>query len=189
MKKIVLIPVGIFLISLSLITLSPMAFAKGYVSFGGGGGGDAGSGNMRIDGGGYTVDKNLNFLIGMGVPYTINRDDTPSRLLEYPVPHTNYTSLGTRKRGEEVGVYAKFGIEPIKNTGVFIFATGGATWGKEIDLAQSNLTGWYYQQSETYKTFGLFGGGIGYFPKDYRFCLQAAYDNRMGVTGSLGFTW
>lgn len=179
----------ILLCLFSVFSTSSKAMANGYLAIGGGGGGEAKTGNMRIEAGGYSTDRNVNFLFGIGVPFTLGRDDTPSDLLEYPVPHWDYTRLGKKDKGEETGLYAKFGIEPVNRTGVFLLVYGGATWGREIELARSNVTGWYYQQSETTKTYGLIGGGLGYFPKKHSFCLQLGYDNRMGITGMVGFNW
>ena len=160
-----------------------------YVALGGGGGGDAGTGNMRIETGLYSADKKVNYLLAIGFPLTLGRDDTPSGLLDYPVPHSNYTNLGTKRKGEEVGLYAKLGFEPIRGTGIFLFGTGGFTSGGEINLARSNVTGWYYQQSSSTTTYGLIGGGLGYFPRNHWFSLQIAYDNRMGINGLLGLVW
>jgi hypothetical protein len=53
-------------------------------------------------------------------------------------PRSDFTDLGNRQKGEEVGLYGKFGIAPIKNTGFFIFGMGGFTRGEEIQLTQSN---------------------------------------------------
>jgi hypothetical protein len=179
----------LFLINAASAQERPTRPLRGYVTFGGGAGGDAKATNLRLEGGAYTVTNTVNLLFGLGLPFTINRDETPSNLRDYEVPHWNFTDLGTRRKGEEVGLYAKFGIAPIKNFGLFIFGTGGFTSGKEIRLAQSNITGWYYTEEETTKTYGLYGGGIGYFPISGHFTIHAQYDNRMGFTGSLGFVW
>ena len=119
----------------------------------------------------------------------MGRDDTPSDLIEHPVPHLDFTSLGKRDKGEEAGLYGKFGIELVNRTGVFLLVYGGATWAREIELAQSNVNRRYYQESEKTRTYGLIGGGIGYFPRRHRVCLQLEYDNRMGITGLVGFKW
>lgn len=180
----------IILLSLfSAFSTSSKAMANMYLAFGGGGGGEAKVGNMRFEVGGYSINNSVNYLFGFGIPFTVGRDDTPSGLNEYPVPTWDFTSLGKRDKGEESGFYGKFGIELVNMTGVFILVYGGATWGKEIELAQSNVTRWYYQESEKTKTYGLIGGGLGYFPRGHRFCLQLEYDNRMGITGLVGFNW
>jgi len=178
------------LLSLFLaFSTSSKAMANWYLAFGGGGGGEAKNVNMRIEAGRYSTDKSLNFLVGIGLPFTLGRDDTPSNLIEYPVPHEDFTSLGKRDKGEEAGLYGKFGIELVNRAGVFLLVYGGGTWAREIELAQSNVTRRYYQESEKIKTYGLIGVGLGYFPRDHRFCLQLGYDNRMGITGMVGFNW
>lgn len=182
----------LFLTLVSLILIFPpstKAFTNGYVAIGGGGGGEAKAANMRFEAGGFTSNRRVNFLLGIGIPFTLGRDETPSDLLEYPVPHWDFTSLGKKYKGEEVGLYGKFGIEAAPRSRIFILIYAGATWGKEIELAQSNVTRWYYQESETTKTYGLIGGGIGYFPKDLNLCLQLGFDNRLGVNAMIGFHW
>ncbi len=188
MKKniiVLLTVIGLFLI----FPLSTPAFTNGYVAFGGGGGGDAKAANMRFELGGFTINKSTNFLLGIGIPFTLGRDETPSDMLEYPVPHWDFTYLGKRYKGEEVGLYGKFGIEVGKRSGLFALVYAGGTWGKEIELAQSNVTRWHYQESETTKTYGLIGGGIGYFPRHLNLCLQLGFDNRLGFNALIGFYW
>ncbi len=180
-----------------LILLPSVVFAqepavrtlKFYVAVGGGGGGDADSPSMRVEGGAYTTTRVVNILFGLGTPFTLNRDDTPSDLHDHPSPTNDFRDLGTRKKGEEAGLYGKLGIAPIRNSSFFIFGMGGFTVGEEIQLSQSNVTRRYYTESSTTKTYGLIGGGIGYFPMQGHFTAQVQYDNRMGVTGSLGFAW
>ena len=180
----------IVLLSLfSVLSTSSKGMANWYLAIGGGGGGEAKNGNMRVEAGNYSTNNSVNFLFGLGIPFTLGRDDTPSDLNEYPVPHYDFTSLGKRDKGEEAGLYGKFGIELVNRTGVFLLVYGGATRAREIELAQSNVTRRYYQESEKTKTYGLIGGGIGYFPRRHRVCLQLEYDNRMGITGMVGFKW
>jgi len=165
------------------------AYRRGYFALGGGSGGDAESSNGRMEAGAYTVNHSLNYLIGFGLTVTFERDDTPSGLLDYPVPHSSYRNLGERNYGEEWGFYAKLGFEPINGSGLFIFGLGGFTIGQSMILAQSLATGWYYTQSTDTNFYGLIGGGIGYFGASVPISLQISYDNRMGTTGMLGFSW
>jgi hypothetical protein len=179
----------LFLSLFLVLTTSSKAMANWYLAFGGGGGGDAKNGNLRVEGGYYTTTYKLNYLFGLGVPFTLGRGDTPDDLYEYPIEHYDYTRLGKRNKGEESGLYGKFGLELVNRTGVFLMIYGGATWGREIELVQSNISGRYYQESETTKTYGLIGGGLGFFPRTHRFCLQVGYDNRMGINGMVGLNW
>lgn len=196
-KKLKMSKIIAYLSVIILMLLPSVIFAqvqaarpiKGYFVGGGGGGGESKSANMRFEGGVYTTAQAVNFLFGLGVPFTLDRDETPEHVHDHPSPTTDYTDLGTRKRGEEAGLYGKVGIEPIKNSGFFIFGMGGFTWGDEIQLSQWNYNRQYYTESESTKTYGLFGGGIGYFPMQGHFTAQIQYDNRMGLTGMMGFAW
>ena len=170
---------------------SPQYYRKdgGFFSIGGGAGGDADAVNLSLEFGGYSGQKNINHLYGIGLTFLFNSDDVPTGTLEYPVPHNLYTSLGTRQKGEEFGIYGKYGLEILKGSGFFIHALAGISFSEEIDLARSNVTGWYYEQSSSTETNGMYGGGVSYFLYDSKFGLQLEYDNRRGVTGLIGFVW
>jgi hypothetical protein len=69
----------------------------------------------------------------------------------------------------------------------------GITRAEEAYIVQSNPTGAYYKQSSESKAHGFFGISVGYFPQlfDWKvnLSLQVDYDNRRGVTGSVGWRW
>jgi hypothetical protein len=171
------------------VTVPAARQIKWFVAGGAGTGGDSKASSLHFEGGGYTIDKPLNFLFVLGGAVTFNRDETPDHVHDDPCPGGNCTALGTRRQGEEAGIYGKFGIEPVKNSGVFIFAKGGYSAGREIELAQSNVTGRYYEQSRTNRSYFLYGGGLGYYPKAGHLILHLEYDNRMGIAGGAGFSW
>ena len=129
----------------------------------------------------YKIEK---LLFGLGFTYIFTDDDIPSDTLDYPVPHSDYTKLGTKQDGEW-GLYGMLGIDIFK--GFYLFGLGGVTFQKEIELAQSNVTG-YYTQSDEYQTHGMYGGGIR-LGLGETLCLQVELDNRRGVTGMIGFVW
>ena len=160
-----------------------------FAGVGGGTAGEAKASSVHVEGGGYTINKPLNMLFVFGGAVTFNRDETPDHVYDYPCPQNNCRSLGTKRKGEEAGLYTKLGIEPVNNSGIFLFAKGGFTVGREIELVQSNVTSRYYEQSRTDKTYGLYGGGLGYFPKEGRLSFHLEYDNRMGISGGAGFCW
>jgi hypothetical protein len=89
----------VHLSAIMLILLPSVVFAqepivrtlKGYIAVGGGGGGDAESSNMRIEGGAYTTARVVNILFGLGTPFTLNRDDNPSSLHDHPSPTNDFT--------------------------------------------------------------------------------------------------
>lgn len=179
--------VGMVSVVVGVLILPMTAFAEGYFSVGGGAGGEADAPNLTLELGGVSTGSGLNQLFAIGLGFIFNADDVPDGTLEYPVPHSDYTNLGDRQKGNEYALYGKYGLEPVKNSGVFIFGLGGVSFSEEIDLARSNVTGWYYEQSSSTKTNGMFGGGLSFFPKDSKISFSAEYDNRRGITGSIGF--
>jgi hypothetical protein len=177
MRKIVMI--------LVCFSILPMAvFAGGYISLGGGAGGEAGALNLTFEFGGIST---YNSLIGVGFTSIFNADKIPSGTLGYPCPHNDYTDLGTKQKGPEYGLFVKYGLKIIENPEVFIFVLGGVSLSEKIQLVRSNATGWYYEQSSKTKTNGIFGGGLSFPIKNSFFSIE--YDNRRGITGSLGFRW
>jgi len=162
--------------------------AQDYVAVGVGAGGEAEAANVTLEIGAMTQNKSLNYLYAVSVGFIFNGDSIPSDILEYPVPHTDYTSLGTKRKGTEIPLLLKYGLEVIKDKKIFVYVLGGASFGEEIELAQSNATGWYYEQSSTSKIYGMYGGGVSYKATD-KLLFSVEYDNRRGATGSIGYFW
>jgi len=172
-----------------LIVFPTLSYADGYSTIGGGGGGESKAGNVSLELGGISLlDGERKQLIAIGLGFIFG-DDVPSDLLDYPVPHEDYTDLGKRQKGNEYGIFVKYGLELIENNNLFIFGLGGCSFAEEVDLARSNVTGWYYEQSSSTKTYGIFGVGFAYYFKENKKLLQIEYDNRRGITGSIGFFW
>lgn len=169
-----------------LLILPITAFAERYFSVGGGGGGKADAPSLTLELGEVSTNREYKCLIAIGWSFIFNADDVPSDTLEYPVPHSDYTNLGRRQKDNEHALFGKCGLE-VKKQGAFIFALAGLSSSKEIDLARSNVTGWYYEQSSSSKVNGMFGGGLSYFSINSKVFLSVEYDNRRGITGSLGF--
>jgi len=185
MKKIVIVAFAI----ISLFVFPIKSFAGGYFAIGGGAGGQSGAPNLTFEVGGVSTSKNHNRLLSIGFGFVFNADDVPTGTLEYPVPHSDYVNLGTRQKGNEYAFFGKYGLEIIKGKGLFLFVLGGLSAAEEIELARSNVTGWYYEQSSSSKVNGMFGGGISYFPLNNRLSFQVEYDNRRGVTAGVGVRW
>lgn len=173
----------------SYLSITPITtLADGYVSIGGGYGGKVNAANVSVELGRISTNQDShNQLIALDFGFIFNADNVPSGTLDYPVPHGDYRSLGKRQKGNEYALAAKYGLELLKNEGIFAFGLGGFSISEEINLAQSNATGWYYQNSSTSKLNGLYGGGLGYFPVGSKWSISAEYDNRRGITGSVGF--
>ncbi len=164
------------------------AYASGYTAIGGGMGGAANAPNVSVELGAVSTNKDAhNQLFAADFGFIFNADHLPSGTLHYPVPHSDYAILGKKQKGNEYALAGKYGIELIKNQGVFAFGLGGLSFSKEVELARSNVTGWYYENASSSKINGLYGGGLAYFPPNSNWTLSAAYDNRRGITGTVGF--
>ncbi|KAA0258829.1 hypothetical protein FHQ18_02450 [Deferribacter autotrophicus] len=189
MKKNFYFVTNLLLICAFLLILNNSLFADGYISIGGGYGGENNKANISIDGGIISTYEHYRALYGVGLGYIFLDDEVPENTLDYPVPHSDYTYIGTKNDGGETLLFGKFGIEIVKNSGFFVYGLGGISYVKEIELAQSNATGWYYTQSEDSKTHGVYGAGIGYFPINKGIVLMLDFDNRRGITGGIGYKW
>lgn len=178
-----------------MVLVSPsISFAQdssrpSYTAFGGGFGGSADAPSLSLEFGRSTTNRNHNHLFGLGATVIFNAGDVPSDTLEYPVPHGNYTSHGTEQKRHELGLFGKYGFEGIPDTRIFFMVIAGATFAEEVELAQSNVTGWYYEQSSDSQLHGMFGGGISWHPAATPIVLQVEYDNRRGITAGAGFRW
>jgi hypothetical protein len=99
-------------------------------------------------GGGFSlsIGTKTSDTFGWGLGIVFNGEIAGDDVLDYPVPHNDYTNLGRKRTGNTIGLDALW------------FPTGEATWrpygglglyyGKRADIAQSNVTGWYYTQKE-----------------------------------------
>lgn len=181
--------VGAKILVIVLAIWPALTLANGYVAVGGGAGGDADAGNVSIEVGGRSVNHSYNYLGGLGFTAILNAGNVPDSTFDYPVPHWDFTDLGWRQEDNEYGGYALLGLELVPHSSLFVFGIGGVTAAKRIDLAQSNVTGWYYTEDTDHKLYGLYGGGIGFFPTMSRVSLELEYDNRRGWTGLIGYQW
>lgn len=183
MKKLTII----LSIIAAFIIFPATTFAEGYFSMGGGGGSNGS--NLTLELGKISTDREHNYLMALGLGFIFNAGNVPAGTLDYPCPHSYYTNLGTEQKGNEMAIVGKYGLEIIKNEGLFLVALAGFSLYEEVALAQSNATGWYYEQSSSTGTYGVFGGGLNYFPPGSKVSFQVEYDNRRGVTGGVGFRW
>ncbi|MDQ6996253.1 MAG: hypothetical protein Q9M82_02190 [Mariprofundus sp.] len=155
-----------------------------FVSLGGGSGGPSKSTNFSFDMGVTVQDS---FLLAFSVGVIQNGGDVPNDILRYPVPHTSYTNLGIKQDGSEYAIMGKAGVE-VSDTNIYLIGILGASLSTEITLAQSNITGWFYEQNTTNKTNAVYGTGMAYiYPKGL--LLEVDYDNRRGITGMIGWSF
>ncbi len=167
----------------------------GYYSLGIGNGGKAGAPNLTLEIGSNNIKiRGKPYLAGIDIAVINHGDDKiPSKIIDAPCPHTDYTSLGRKPEGFEAGLLGKFG-KGLFNSDVYISLLGGITRVHEIHVTQSNINpNKYYEQSSESKIEGVFGLGIGYFPELFdwkaKLNIQIDYDNRRGMTGYLGWGW
>lgn len=114
------------------------------------------------EGGGFSLaamtQSSANFAWGLGIVF--NSDIAGNNVLDYPVPHDNYSSQGNQRTGNAIGLDALW------------FPAGDSTWkpyvgiglyyDKRAEVARSNATGWYYANEETSEVRGGVEAGIQY---------------------------
>jgi len=98
----------------------------------------------------------------------------------------SYQDYGWKQDGNEFALFGKYGIEVVRNSGVFATVLGGLAFIDRIHLIQSNFTGQYYEIDRETGTEFIFGGGIRSFPKDNNICVSIEYDDKRGITCMLG---
>ena len=181
---------AVFILLAALVLNATPAHA-GYLAVGGGAGGDADEVNVTIETGAKDIDiQKLDMLFGIGVFFIPHSDnDLPSSTISLSCPNDDCTSMGSARKGTEVGFAGKLGVE-IGSSDVYVSAIGGFTAYTESELSRSPATGRVYEDSSDSKVEALYGGGVSYFI-DYKWdvVLQVDYDNIRGVTGTIGWHW
>lgn len=110
-------------------------------------------------GGGFSLavasKKSEKFGWGLGIVF--NGEIAGNNVLDYPVPHNNYTNLGTQRTGNAIGLDALW--FPAGESAWRPYAGMGLYYDKRAEIARSNVTGWHYKQQE--KSAVLMGGELG----------------------------
>lgn len=110
-------------------------------------------------GGGFSLavasKSSENFGWGLGIVF--NGEIAGNDVLEYPVPHNNYTNLGTKRTGNAIGLDALW--FPAGASAWRPYAGLGFYYDKRAEIARSNVTGWLYKQQE--KSALNMGGELG----------------------------
>jgi hypothetical protein len=99
------------------------------------------------DGGGTSLaigfkGPNSNFGFSLGV--ILNSEFDSSNLQDYPVPHSNYQSIGVKRVGNSYGLDALYFISASDTVRPYIGV--GIYTNQRKEIARSNATGWYYNQ-------------------------------------------
>lgn len=115
------------------------------------------------------IKNSPNFGIKFGLLTDSNFSNT---FQDYPVPHSNYVNLGTKRVGNTYGMDIDYFFTTASAIKPYIGA--GLYFGNRKNIAQSNVTGWYYNQGDVastqisgeagiqYKTENGFSFGAGY---------------------------
>lgn len=132
----------------------------------------------------------IGWLFGGGVSILGTGQRPPSGYLDYPCPHSDYTTRGWYYSDDERGFEIKAGIEIAPR----LFAIGGFAWSQVYRnfIVQSNVTGWYYSQYSTAYSFPSGLVEIRYFgPRSQLFTwtLGLGYNPRRSIyiTGGVFF--
>ena len=171
--------------------------SKPHIILGGGYGGPTDSANLSIEGIQTTQNwQGRDTLTGVGFTMIFNGEGVPSEAVstsgswsnwyQYEAQNGYLIDEGTKRYLPEMGLFGKYGIEIVKNTGLFATAFGGVTFADEVHLWTSRLGPPDYYETEGWITYGMLGGGISYYLNNDVY-LQVDYDNRRGTT--VGFGW
>ena len=121
---------------------------------------------------------------GWGLGILFNSDLAGDEVLDYPVPHNDYSDLGSQRDGNSIGLDAYWfplGEQPWRP-----YAGVGLYYDQRARIAQSNATGWYYTEEEESQVRGGFEIGLQYrAPGGALFGL--GYHNLRGGFVSLGW--
>lgn len=120
--------------------------------------------------------------VGFGLGFVFNSEFASKELLDYPVPHNSYTNLGTKRTGNAIGLdgYYFFGestkIRPYVGIGIYV--------SPRKEIAQSNVTGWYYTQSN--QTAVMPSGEVGlHYVSDTGLAIGVGYHTVRGTNISI----
>ena len=120
--------------------------------------------------------------VGYGLGFVFNSEFSNKDLLDYPVPHNSYRNLGTKRTGNAIGFdgYYFFGesakIRPYIGIGIYV--------SPRKEIAQSNVTGWYYTQSN--QTAVMPSGEVGlHYVSDGGLAIGVGYHTVRGTNISI----
>jgi len=140
-----------------------------------------------------SLGNNGNFSLAIGGRGTnwgleiggINDGDYSSEeLLDYPVPHNDYTNLGTHKIDGTYGIDILY--YPLNWSNISIGGSIGLYFYEEAEVAESNVTGWLYKQHSEVNIEPALGVHVDWFlPK--RFMIGLTLHSIRGISVRLGY--
>ena len=114
-------------------------FADTWVSIGSAPSSEGGGTSLAF----ATKSAGSNFGFGLGLVF--NSEFGSKDLLDYPVPHSSYTNLGTKRTGNSIGLDGYYFLSD--STKIRPYLGLGVYNSPRKEIAKSNVTGWYYTQS------------------------------------------
>ena len=122
---------------------------------------------------------------GMEVGVIFDAEFT-GNLIDYPVPHTLYTDLGTKKTMNTLGLDIARFFEV--SSQVRAFGELGMYVETKKHIAQSTATGWYYTQEDQSSIVGAAGVGIQYTSSG-GLIVGAGFHSLRGANVSIGMSY
>ena len=140
---------------------------------------------------GYTL-AGYNAMFGIGGVYIDRGEYASSPALSfYREGEVTVAEKDYRYDSDELGIYLKGGIEPVRNSGLYLLATAGAAISIEshkIELSylKPHKAPYLIRTTETHAK-SLLGGGVGYYSKGV--CVSVETDNRRGTYFTVGIVF
>ena len=120
-------------------------------------------------------------IIGLDIAMTNSGEYKSDDVLDYPVPHSNYTTIGEKKKDSAVNIDI-LGFYDF--THLSIFAGIGVYMQKYATLARSNVTGWTYEQST--RDSNTPDGTVGFQIYPDKWILGLSYHTMRGAVLQVG---
>lgn len=169
---------------------------SGCTTIGGGHGGPTNSANLTAEKIWLIASEGRDSLSALGFTVIFNGGGIPSdtkstsgewaEYCQYEAQTGTLVDEGVKRDWPEMGFFGKYGLELIKDAGLFVNVLGGATFADEVHLYHSTLGPPHYTDHEGWNIYGMFGGGISYFLNG-DILIQIDHDNRRGLTVGLCF--
>ncbi|OGH58171.1 MAG: hypothetical protein A3I06_00855 [Candidatus Lindowbacteria bacterium RIFCSPLOWO2_02_FULL_62_12] len=133
-------------------------------------------------GGAWTLGvrgKNLGIAMGGTGEAQMSED----QILDWAVPHDDYTSLGRKSTSSAWGIDLLGFVNPLKWCSIQM---GLGVYSQDFrDVAQSNVTGWTYTQGKSSETQMAYSAGLQFLPFN-KLTFGVDYHSVRGVTGVIG---
>ena len=120
---------------------------------------------------------------GFQIGAVFNSEFSDKEVNDYPVPHSSYRTLGEKRTSNTIGVVAIYFL-PVGDS-VKVSGSLGFYMGDSKEIAQSNVTGWYYNQGDKSKTKAAAGLGL-HFGVTKEISIGVGYHSILGTSISIG---